>query len=473
VKVIVDSMIRLQDVPESILSVIKKELTIKNPDYVKKRAMGLNRWAWGPEWIKLYNEKVVNGVKEYTLPRGYLVRLWTISENNWHISADDRALGNNAKFNSSIKLRDYQSPAVSRAIEEGQGVLIMPCGAGKTETALEVAAKAGCSTLWITHTMDLLNQSMKRAMEKLNLSGKQIGIIQGDNMRIGSHITFATVQTLAKRDLTEISKVFGCVIVDEAHLVFKDASKARMFEDVISQFPAFYRFGITASEYRSDGLIDTMFKVIGPKLYEVDQDDPRLMTMKPRVEIITTQFQYEQPEDELFNVQKMLAEMKIDGQRNALLKSILYNKVTGDDYCLVLGDSLDHLEELQQFIVKQGRLAAFVCGETNKKEREKIMDDMRSGKYHYLFATYQLAKLGLDIPRLNVLVQATPKKDKTSIQQACGRIMRPEEGKAQPVVYDLWDINVPQLKYWGYDRAKVYKTLGCEILGGPKIRGGR
>jgi superfamily II DNA or RNA helicase len=88
-------------------------------------------------------------------------------------------------------------------------------------------------------------------------------------------------------------------------------------------------------------------------------------------------------------------------------------------------------------------------------------------------ATYQLAKLGLDIPILNKLVMATPKKDKTSIQQAVGRTMRPEEGKKQPVVYDLWDINVPQLRYWASDRAKVYRALGCDVTGGPKIRGGR
>jgi superfamily II DNA or RNA helicase len=79
-------------------------------------------------------------------------------------------------------------------------------------------------------------------------------------------------------------------------------------------------------------------------------------------------------------------------------------------------------------------------------------------------ATYQLAKLGLDIPILNKLVMATPKKDATSVQQAAGRIMRPEEGKSQPIIYDLVDINVHQLKRWAKDRQKVYKKLGCEVL---------
>jgi superfamily II DNA or RNA helicase len=116
------------------------------------------------------------------------------------------------------------------------------------------------------------------------------------------------------------------------------------------------------------------------------------------------------------------------------------------------------------------RTAAFVCGETPKKEREKIMADMRSGRYQYLFATYALAKLGLDLPRLNKLILVTPHRDKTSIQQAVGRIMRPFEGKITPVVYDVWDKQVPQLVHWARERVKVYRTLGCSIEGGPRVR---
>jgi superfamily II DNA or RNA helicase len=90
-----------------------------------------------------------------------------------------------------------------------------------------------------------------------------------------------------------------------------------------------------------------------------------------------------------------------------------------------------------------------------------------------LFATYALAKLGLDIPRLNVEILATPKRDKTSVQQAVGRVMRPFEGKKQPVVYDIWDSKVAACQKWARERAKVYLGLGCEIQGGPKVRGGR
>jgi superfamily II DNA or RNA helicase len=462
----IDSMIRLRDVPVHILLAIKKELTINNPMYIKKKRMGLNLWGTEKE-IKFYSEE--DGA--LVLPRGYMDRLFFLTGGSEY--QENRLLKQNVIYPQKPKLRDYQEPFPRRAKGSlGNGVYVMPCGAGKTSSAMGVIYELQQPTLWITHTLDLLNQSMESAKKFLGLTGAQIGIIQGDKCSIGSHMTFATVQTLANRDLTDIVKRFGCIIVDECHLVFKgDGKNLRMFNGVISQFPAYYRFGLTASEFRSDGLIQSMFHILGPKLYEVDQDDPRLMTMKPRVEFIPTEFFYQPPEDKMLNVAIMTSKMKDDAARNVILKSVLINHVDSSDYCLVLGDNLEHLRMLKTFVEKQGRLAAFVCGETPKPERKRIMDDMRSGQYHYLFATYQLAKLGLDIPILNKLIQATPKRDKTSIQQAVGRVMRPEEGKKQPVVYDIIDKLTPQLRNWGYDRAKVYRKLGCEIIGGPKTRG--
>lgn len=469
-KCTIDSMLRLEGVPEKILKQVKAELTIKNPEYIKKKAMGLNRWAWGPEYIKLWSEKSVNGHKQYILPRGYYARLWNLAGLSWDMVDDHRVKLPFVEFPKEPKLRDYQEPVPELAEQWQQGVFIAPCGSGKTCCGMGAIAQVMQPTLWITHTMDLLQQSMDSAIKFLGLTGDQIGIIQGKNMSIGTHITFATVQTLSKRDLSQIREKFGCIVIDEAHLVFKDAAKARMFESVISQFPAYYRFGMTASEHRADGLIETMFHVIGPKFYEVEQDDPRLSVMTPKVEFIETDFTYEPPEDERLNVQQMYQAMREDGKRNSIVGLVLNRKILLNDCCLVLGDSLEHLEMFCFAMRENGKTAAFICGTTPKKEREKIMADMRAGKYLFLFATYALAKLGLDIPRLNKLVLITPHKDKTSIQQAVGRIMRPFEGKPQPIVYDIYDSRVPQLIYWARERVRVYKRLGCQVDGGPTVR---
>lgn len=468
-KVTIDSLLRLQDVPAAVLNRIKVELTIKNPDYIKKKRMGLNRYLWGPEYIKLWAEKIVEGITTYILPRGFYARLWEITQD---IEVTDNTVTlPHIDFPGVPILRDYQAPALELSLAWTSGICLMPCGAGKTETALGIVENIGQPTLWITHTIDLLNQSMKRAGSRLGVRSSQIGTIQGANMYIGSHITFATVQTLAKRDLSDIVNKFGCIVIDECHLVFKDNVKARMFESVISQFPAKYRFGVTASENRTDGLSHSMFHVIGPKFHEVTQAHLNAAgnVVVPKVEFVETDFKYAPDEDEMLNTSKMVVAMREDRERNTLLRSLL-DKVQPYDYCLVLGDSLEHLENLYAHVSVRGIPAAFVHGQTPKKQREKIMAEMSSGKFQFLFATYQLAKLGLDIPRLSVEFLITPKKDKTTIQQAAGRVMRPWEGKRVPRIYDVWDKNIPQMVQWARERVRVYRTLGAEIIGGPKVR---
>ena len=92
-KITIDNMLRLEDVPEQILEQIKAELTIKNPDYIRKKAMGLNRWTWGPEFIKLWSEKSVNGLKTYIMPRGYYANIWgLVSDDPNVIRTDNRLL---------------------------------------------------------------------------------------------------------------------------------------------------------------------------------------------------------------------------------------------------------------------------------------------------------------------------------------------------------------------------------------------
>lgn len=488
-KIIIDNKLRIEDVPGELLGQIKAELTMENPEYTKKLRMGIPVWG-EPKIIKLWSEEVINGKRTYMLPRGYYARLYTILHNK---KCNDINLTDNrlslpfTDYPGYPTLRDYQEPAIPQAMNWTQGAIIMPCGAGKTETGMAIAASIRQPTLWVTHTMDLLKQSMDRAISRLKLTGDMVGLIQGKNMKIGSHMTFATVQTLAKRDLFDIKNKFGCIIIDEAHLVFKDAAKARIFESVISQFPAYYRFGLTASEHRSDGLINTMFQIIGPKVYEVNQDDPRLKTVKPRVQFIETDFDFHmgtetrynsvtglmEEKEEMLNVQQLYQAMRDDAARNEMILDILSAHKSGDS-TLILGHSLEHLDNLMlETLLRnhgKGYEYRFINGMTKKKEREAAIEDMREGRAQFLFATYQLAKLGLDIPRLNRLVLATPVKDKTSIQQAVGRIMRPFEGKDVPVVYDIWDKNVKQMQFWARGRVKMYRNLGCEIIGGPKVR---
>ena len=452
-------------------SYIESDLTMANPTYLRKKMIGLPTWGEPPKITLWKKEFIDSGGYEYTLPRGYWDKLRDrfCAWETLYTRCEGRNLELEVEYPQVPDLRDYQRSAVDSAKAATQGCIIAPCGAGKTRIGMAIAAELKQPTLWITHTLDLLNQAKRVAEEVLCLAGEQIGIIQGGSMTIGSHMTFATVQTLSARDLSAIKCRFGCVITDECHLAFSDNKKARMFESVINQLPAMYRFGLTASEHRADGLIETMFHVIGPKIFEITQADMNRTgnVVVPMVRFIETNFRYTPPDGDMFNLKKVLEAMREDWGREAVIRNMLGANLADGDYALVLGDSLDHLRTWHGFVnaeVMPGR-AVFIHGGTPKREREAALEGMRTGRYGCLMATKQLAKLGLDIPQLDKLFFLTPHRDQVTTQQAAGRIMRPCPGKRIPVIYDLWDRGVKQLHYWARARAKVYMDLGANIIG--------
>ena len=98
-----------------------------------------------------------------------------------------------------------------------------------------------------------------------------------------------------------------------------------------------------------------------------------------------------------------------------------------------------------------------------KAAREQALEDMRSGKKKYLFATYSLCKEGLDIPRLERLYMASPVKDYTVVVQSIGRIARTFEGKAKPICYDFVD-DIAYLVKSYKKRCTTYRKNGCYFV---------
>ena len=149
----------------------------------------------------------------------------------------------------------------------------MPCGSGKTQTMLELISEIGNKTLWLTHTKDLLTQSKKRAIDNLNLKSHQIGTITEGKVSIGTHITFATVQTMSKLDLRKYESEWNTIVVDEAHHCIGSPTKVMMFYKVLTALNARYKFGLTATPTRNDGLEDSMFALIGDIIHETPQSE--------------------------------------------------------------------------------------------------------------------------------------------------------------------------------------------------------
>jgi len=187
---------------------IARMLTIENPQYYQNEKMGFSNWNT-PKELKLFRQEK----DALFVPAGMLGKL--IKRFNPEVR-DLREIRFPVKYNSTIRLYDYQQQVVDEVIfKDSNGIIVMPAGSGKTQTALELIARLGVKTLWLTHTIDLLKQSYNRAKD--NLRGADLGKIVAGKVEIGEDITFALVQTLSNKDLEEYEDMFDLVIVDECH----------------------------------------------------------------------------------------------------------------------------------------------------------------------------------------------------------------------------------------------------------------
>lgn len=205
----VGSKLIVKDPTQEVLNYCKDKLTVPNPDYYKKQKLG--KWTGStPQNIHLYER---NG-GEVWLPFGCIRDLWSLypvkEAYSMTISPIQARL-----YKSNINLYPYQEEAVDKALRAKNGLIVAGCGSGKTNMGIELIARIGGRALWLTHTQDLLNQSKDRAKGTLDLCGGKYGTITAGKVNIGTHITFATVQTMCKLDLTQYRDCFDVVIVDE------------------------------------------------------------------------------------------------------------------------------------------------------------------------------------------------------------------------------------------------------------------
>jgi superfamily II DNA or RNA helicase len=438
-------------------------LIIENPEYSNRLRRG--QWIGNTsQYISLYH---VDG-ENLILPCGVgkQIRQYLSKDINFNIDLADNGI---LEFDGNIPLYDYQEPAVVAMKKYGCGILKAPCGSGKTQMGIALAKEISRKTLWVTHTQDLLNQSYERAAQYFDK--KLLGKITGGNVQIGSHITFATVQTLSKLDLNKYKYVWDVVIVDECHRLAGTPSSVTMFYKVLSSLAARYKFGLSATVHRSDGLIKSTFAVIGDIAYQVPDESVKEKTMtvnilKRDTGIVLTDNCRCLDTDGTLIYTELLPYLTENITRNQLIvNDLIKNK---DNYNLILSDRLEHLKTLQAMLpLELKEVSSMIDGKMTSKraraERVRAIDDLKSGKKNYLFASYSLAKEGLDIPRLNRLYLTTPKKDYAVVTQSIGRIARVFEGKSDAVCYDYVDsIGFCENQY--KRRKTSYRKAGCEFI---------
>ena len=448
--------LKRDNIADGLLNDIARTLTIENPKY--QTALKAGRWTGGIDKFLSYYELRANDVgdKYLVIPRGFLPSLLKLCQQyqvRWELR-DHTHTCDPVEFNSNIQLRDYQRQAVEAAIEKGGGVIVSPAGSGKTIMGLEIVALLQQPTLWVTHTKELLYQVIDRAVQFLDIPKDEIGIIGAGKRTIGDRLTVGLVQTLVKGMPDELLNSVGTVILDEAH-----HCPARSFTDVVSQFPAKYRFGLTATPYRKDGLTKPMFWTLGYTVYEVVTDV--LMengnVIRPDVEFVYTDFDYDYDDD----FSTMVTALTENAGRNELITEKLLSEATEGHFCMVLSERVDHCYVLQELLADAvpDVSSAVLVGSVSKVKRQEIVERLRNKEIQVIFATNPLAEEGLDLPHLDRLFLTCPSRNKRKVIQAAGRIMRPCDGKEDAIVFDFIDSEVGILDSQAESRYRMYEEL--------------
>ncbi|MCX7765361.1 MAG: DEAD/DEAH box helicase [Candidatus Sumerlaeia bacterium] len=328
-----------------------------------------------------------------------------------------------------FKLRQYQQDAVdvyyaSGTTRGGSGVLVLPCGAGKTIIGIAIMGKIKQHTLILCTNITALRQWRDELLDKTTLSENLIGEYSGEIKEI-KPVTVSTYQIMTYRKHKEDEfhhlelfnmRNWGLIIYDEVHLLPAPVFRA------VADIQGRRRLGLTATLVREDGREDDVFSLIGPKKFDVPWKE--LERQGWIAKAVCTEIRIPLPEEKRmeYAVADTKAKFRIASENPIKLE--LVNKLIEkhrDDNILVIGQYLDQL-----YVIAEAIKAPIITGKTPNKEREKIYGDFKTGKLKRLIVS-KVANFAIDLPDANVAIQVSGTfGSRQEEAQRLGRVLRPK-----------------------------------------------
>lgn len=419
--------------PAGLGQALRARFTYANPLWERNRQLKLSNYKT-PRYIKLVDQDSEN----YILPRGLISKLaiTTLIDETVTCPVD--------LPDPTFTLKPYQVPAVEKITRRYQGVLSAPPGSGKTVAAIAALLQRKQRTLIMVHTRDLAVQWIQRLDE---FAGIPAGLIDGTTYD-ERDITVALVQTLRDIEDPEFYQRWGMIIVDECHHI-----PARTIYELVNKFPGRFRLGLSATPDRIDGLSFMLNACMGPILYEVPKEElfEAGMLVKPSIVAVRTgtNGRYE-------NYTEMITALCENVGRNALIIALVEDEASWHT-TLVLTERIAHAEYLTNLFRELSPTITCACltSRTPQKERDSILESMRSGKLTLTFAT-KVAEEGLDIERLARVFLTMPIRSKNKVQQMIGRSMRLHPEKTDAKIFDFIDDIGLAKSQWYSRKSEVY-----------------
>jgi DNA excision repair protein ERCC-3 len=375
-----------------------------------------------------------------------------LAEDNWH-------------------LRDYQRRAADTFWAGGSGVVVLPCGAGKTLVGAAAMALAEATTLILVTNTVAGRQWKRELVARTSLTEEEIGEYSGERKEVRP-VTIATYQVITRKTKGEYrhlelfdSRDWGLIIYDEVHLL--PAPVFRMTADLQSR----RRLGLTATLVREDGQEGDVFSLIGPKRYDVPWRDIEAQGWIAPAECIEVRVTMTEAERLGYAVAEPEERYRICSTARTkmpVVQSIL-NRHEGEP-TLVIGAYLDQLDELGEALN-----APVIQGSTRNTEREKLFDAFRKGELRTLVVS-KVANFSIDLPEASVAIQVSGTfGSRQEEAQRLGRLLRPKGDGRQAHFYSVVSRDTLDTDYAAHrqrflaEQGYAYTIMDADDLLGPAI----
>jgi DNA excision repair protein ERCC-3 len=328
-----------------------------------------------------------------------------------------------------FSLRAYQEASVSAFYLNGSpsggcGVIVLPCGAGKTMVGIGLIATLQRSTLILTPNTVAVRQWINELLDKTTIQPDQIGEYTGDRKEIRP-ITVSTYQILTYRPTEDsdfphfslfTSQDWGLIIYDEVHLL-----PAPVFR-ITAEIQARRRLGLTATLVREDGREADVFGLIGPKRYDVPWRELERQGWIATAECHEIRVGLREEDRLEYAVAEEREKYRIAAE-NPIKLDIVRQLIAKhqDDQVLVIGQYIDQLKTLAELLN-----APLLTGRTANNQREKLYERFRRGELKRLVVS-KVANFAIDLPDANVAIQVSGTfGSRQEEAQRLGRILRPK-----------------------------------------------
>jgi DNA excision repair protein ERCC-3 len=368
-------------------------------------------------------------------------------------------------------LRGYQREAVEGFWAGGSGVVVLPCGAGKTLVGAAAMAQAQATTLILVTNTVAGRQWKRELIARTSLTDDEIGEYSGERKEIRP-VTIATYQVMTRKSKGEYkhldlfdSRDWGLIIYDEVHLL--PAPVFRMTADLQSR----RRLGLTATLVREDGREGDVFSLIGPKRYDApwrDIEQQGWIAPAECTEVRVTLTDNERMGYAVAEAEERYRVASTAHTKLAVVKGIL-GRHPGEP-ALVIGAYLEQLDELGQALD-----APVIQGSTKNREREALYDSFRRGELPVLVVS-KVANFSIDLPEASVAIQVSGTfGSRQEEAQRLGRLLRPKTDGRQAHFYSVVSRDTLDTDYAAHrqrflaEQGYAYRIVDSDDLLGPAV----